>query len=171
MDLAHVHLMLNHVPVLGVMFGLAVGAIGFVLRSKPVIRVGLGMLVASAVVAVPVYLTGDTAEELVEGLPGVSEAVAHQHESAASVSIVLIAISGLLALVTLLFVRTRTISLASYLTFCTLLVTLFAAGSLAWTANLGGQIRHTEIRGTTTDPASANGVSDKKGETKREDDD
>ncbi len=146
MDLVHLHLMLNHVPVLGVVFAFVVGVIGFLFKSKAVTRVALGMLVFSAIIAVPVYLTGEPAEEVVEGLAGVSEAVIEQHESAAAFSLILAGVTGGFALLALLFGRSLTSKVPGYLVAATLLAAFLTTGSMLWTANLGGQIRHTEIR-------------------------
>lgn len=171
MNIAHIHLMLNHIPVLGIVFGLVIGVVGLFARSKGVIRVGLGIITFSAIVAVPVYLTGDPAEEMVEGLPGVSEGVIGQHESAAAFSLVLAGVSGLLAAISLLFWRSLTSKLPGYFVAGTLLAALLTTGSMIWTANLGGQIRHTEIR-TTTEPTTGNaGTADRKGEKTKDDDD
>jgi len=52
-DFAHIHLMLNHVPVIGVAFGLFILFGGVAARSKAVTRVGLGLLAFSAIVAIP----------------------------------------------------------------------------------------------------------------------
>lgn len=163
--------MLNHVPVLGVVFGLAIGVIGLLARSKGVIRIGLGVLIFSAIVAVPVYLTGDSAEEIVERLPGVSEGVIGEHESAAAFSLALAGVSGGLAGITLLFWRSLTDKLPSYLVAGTLMVTALTMATMIRTANLGGQIRHTEIRATTNAPAGDTGTTDRKGEKARDDDD
>jgi Domain of unknown function (DUF5666) len=73
MNAAHLHLILNHVPVLGVVFaGLLLGT-ALWYRSAQFQRVALVAMVGSALVAVPVYLTGERAEEAVEHVAGVSE--------------------------------------------------------------------------------------------------
>lgn len=184
MDLAHLHLMMNHVPVMGVVFGFLVALIGGIARSKVAVRVGLIMLVASGLIAVPVYLTGDSAEELVEHLPGVSEAVIDQHQSAATLSLVFAGVSGALALLTLLFSLSLEPSRSSSgkelvarnsitpkvpgtLFVVTMLVTLLGGASMIRTANLGGQIRHTEIRASATQSGD---VGDRK-RTVEDDDD
>ena len=173
MDLVHLHLMLNHVPVLGVVFAFVVGVIGFLFKSKAVTRVALGMLVFAAIVAVPVYLTGEPAEEVVDGLAGVSEAVIEQHESAATFSLILAGVTGAFALLALLFGRSLTSKLPGYLVAVTLLAALVATASMLWTANLGGQIRHSEIRtaanGGTSDAERA--PSGQKRESREDDDD
>jgi len=62
MDLVHLHLMLNHAPVLGVIFGFLVLLAGTVSRSKAIAGVGLGLLIVAGILAIPVYLTGEPAE-------------------------------------------------------------------------------------------------------------
>ena len=66
MDFAHLHLMFNHVPVVGVVLGSFVLLWGALRRSKDVVSVGLVTMILTALVAIPVYLTGETAEEMVE---------------------------------------------------------------------------------------------------------
>ncbi len=166
MDFAHLHLMLNHVPVLGVIFALLMGLGGVVFRSNPVIRLALGILVFSAIVAVPVYLTGEPAEEIVEKLPGVTGAITEQHESAAMLSLILAGISGLFALLTMIFGRVSKVP--GFLVTATMLVTLLTTTSMIRTANLGGQIRHTEIRSGTQ---NIDTVSPEKQRSKKDGDD
>lgn len=83
MNPAHWHLMLNHVPVLGTAFGMALIAWALVRKSEELKRVSLGVFVIIALLAIPAYLTGEPAEEIVEHLPGVSEASIEEHEDAA----------------------------------------------------------------------------------------
>lgn len=156
MDFAHLHLMLNHVPVIGSVFGFIILLASLFARSKGATAVGLILLVVSAIAAVPVYLTGEPAEEIVEKLPGVTESITGQHESAAAISLGLAIAAGLFAAAALVFSRVRTSKLPSYLVIATLMVALLTGVSMLQTANLGGQIRHTEIRsgGQNADPAA-----------------
>ena len=156
MDLVHLHLMLNHAPVLGVIFGFLVLLAGTVSRSKAIAGVGLGLLIVAGILAIPVYLTGEPAEEIVEGLPGISETVIGQHESAAGFSLALAIASGLIAIVTLAFFRFRSPRTQSYLVVASLLISLITGTSMIRTANLGGQIRHTEIRTASPNESPGN---------------
>lgn len=175
MDFAHIHLMLNHVPVIGVGFGILILFGGVVARSKAVTRVGLGLLALSAIVGIPVYLTGEPAEEIVEKLPGFSEAITGEHESAAAISLGLVIFTGLLAAAALIFtLLTRSLSarLPGILVVVTLLTSLVTGTSMIRTANLGGQIRHTEIRsGVQNIDSNAKTGDSEKGKSKKEDDD
>ncbi len=144
MDATHVHLLLNHVPVLATPLGLVLLAVARVRRSGELRGAALGMLLASALVAIPVYLTGEGAEERVEHLPGISEAAIERHEDAAGVGFAAVELLGATSLAALLLTR-RSRPAGDRLVVAVLALSAVATGLLAWTANLGGQIRHTEI--------------------------
>jgi hypothetical protein len=147
MSVVHFHLLLNHVPVIGLFFVIALLGVAFWRRSSQLGRVALTLLVGISLVTVVVFLTGEPAEEAVEGLAGVSEAAIHSHEDAASVALIAMGVAGLLALPLLWWHRRR--ELSRRLLGASLVGLLAVAGVMAWTANLGGQIRHTEIRSGT----------------------
>lgn len=113
-------------------------------RSQDVIRAALSVLVVLAVTAITVFFTGEPAEELVEHLAGISEAVIEPHEKAALFATIALGVTGALALTGLFVFRHRTIPLR--IAAVLLILSLVPAGALAWTAYLGGQIRHSEIR-------------------------
>jgi uncharacterized membrane protein len=144
MDAAHIHLMLNHVPVLGAIFGLLVMGYGLARRSQEVIRTGLWTLVVVGVASGVVYLTGEPAEELVEGLSGFSHSILERHEAAALWATAGAALVGVVALAGLVLYRSKQIS--RRYAAGVLLLTLGLTGLMGWTANLGGQVMHAEIR-------------------------
>jgi uncharacterized membrane protein len=142
---AHLHLMLNHLPVIGTAFGL--GLVGWALlrRSEELKKISLGIFIIVALLAIPAYLTGEPAEELVENLPGVSKTSIEQHEEAAQVAFAGVLIVGVAALGGLLFFR-RDKAIPNWLAIIVLVLSLIVFVLMARTANLGGLIRHTEIR-------------------------
>lgn len=144
MDAAHLHLLLNHVPVLGAVFALVVLGYGLARRSQEVIRTGLWTLVVVGVASAVVYLTGEPAEELVEGLPGFSHPVLERHETAALWATAGAGLVGVVSLAGLVLYRAKEIS-RRYVAGV-LLLTLALTGLMGWTANLGGQVMHAEIR-------------------------
>lgn len=146
MDLTHLHLILNHIPVIGLTFGFLILAWGALRGFREVQTVGLAVLLFAALVAIPVYLTGEPAEEVVEHLPGVSEQIIELHEDSASLSLILAIVSGVLALAALILTRLANSKIGLLSVYACLLVSLIGAASMAYTANLGGQIRHSEIR-------------------------
>jgi uncharacterized membrane protein len=135
--------MLNHVPVLGTLFGLVLLGWGLLRRNDALQRAGLLTFLVVALVAIPAYFTGEPAEEAVEHLAGTAESAIEPHEDAALVSLIAVEILGALALGALLLSRTRinpTLVVRSALA-----VAVITGGLMAWTANLGGRIRHGEI--------------------------
>jgi hypothetical protein len=148
MSSVHLHLLLNHVPVIGVYFILFVLVVALARRSDAIGKIGLAMLVGVALATVAVYFTGEPAEDAVEGLAGVSETLIHSHEDAAVMAFIATGVAGVAALGLLLWYRRR--PLTRWAVGGSLALTLTAAGLMAWTANLGGQIRHSEIRSGST---------------------
>lgn len=168
MDLTHLHLILNHLPVVGIIVGFFVLTWGVVRSYDNVQDVGLSILFFTAMIALPVYLTGEPAEEMVEHLPGVSEQIIELHEESAVLSLSLAIATGALAFLTLVakrFLSARFGLMAIY--FC-LLVSIIAGASITYTANLGGQIRHSEIRASQ---AGDRNVPAQRREAKVDDDD
>ena len=137
--------MLNHVPILGTAFGL--GLVGWALlrRSEELKRISLGIFIIVALLAIPAYLTGEPAEELVENLPGVSKSSIEQHEEAAQVAFAGVLIVGVAALGGLIFFRPDK-AIPSWLAVIVLVLSLIVLALMARTADLGGLIRHPEIR-------------------------
>ena len=144
MSWGHLHLLLNHVPVIGTLLALLLLLVAFVRKSEELKKVTLGLFVLIALVTIPVYLTGDPAEEMIENIPGISKVMIERHEDAALFSLIAVEVAGTIALAALLLFN-RKKWLGNLLAIVTLAFSLLTGGLLAWTSNLGGQIRHTEI--------------------------
>lgn len=155
MDAAHVHLLLNHVPVIGLVFCVLLLAYALARRSDDVTRAAFWAFGVVGLAAVVVYLTGEPAEELVAELPGFSEAAAERHEQAAlwatwaAVALGAVALGGLYAY--------RDLNVPRRFGVLMLGLSLAGLAPMAWAANLGGQVRHEEIRGTTASGPSGTG--------------
>lgn len=145
MTIVHLHLLLNHIPVVGAIFVVALLATALVRRDSIVARVALWTSALLGIVAIAVYFTGEPAEEAVEHLPGISESVIERHEELALVATTMIAAFGALAFGALMMFRGR--SLPRWVIVSSFVGMVAVAGVMGWTANLGGQIRHTEIAG------------------------
>ena len=57
-NLAHLHLLLNHVPTVGAVVALGLLFLAFVRRDEPLKHAGLEVLFAIAVLTLPVYMSG-----------------------------------------------------------------------------------------------------------------
>lgn len=154
MNWAHVHLTLNHIPVLGVFFGLLLFVIAILRRDEFLKKISLGNFFIIALLGLAVYLTGEPAEHLVEKIAGVSEAVIDRHEDAALISTIGLGILGLISLIGLGLARNSN-RIPRFFVTAPLFGALIVSGLMAWTANLGGQIRHTEITALTNTTLSS----------------
>lgn len=143
---AHLHLVLNHLPVVGSLFALGLLAWGCWRHSEELKRAGLGAVVIVALVTIPAYLTGEPAWEDIMGLPGDNDPYIEAHERAAQFAFGASALTGIVALIGLLK-STRGKSLSVRWTTTVLVLLVITAGMMSYVANLGGMIRHTEIRG------------------------
>jgi uncharacterized membrane protein len=148
------HLILNHFPVVTAVLGLPLFLVAILRRSGSLRAAALGVFVAAGALALPAYFTGEPAEEKVGHLPGVSEDDIGRHEEAAEVAAVVVGLQGLAALVALFLLRRRP-GLPAPLTAVLLVLSVAGAVLMARTANLGGLIRHSEIRsGASAAPRS-----------------
>lgn len=153
MSTVHLHLLLNHIPVVGSLLAVVLFAAAFFLKETVSTKFALAFTAAIAVVAVVVYFTGGAAEEAVEKLAGVTERAIERHEEAAEVTTIAVGIFGALSALALIMVRAR--RAPRWLALAGLVGSIAVSGLMAWTANLGGQIRHTEIQGTTTNQVAS----------------
>lgn len=145
MNQAHLHLVLNHLPILGTLFGILVLIAGLLLKQESVKRTGLGLFVFAALAAIPTFLTGEGAEEAVEGLPGVGENLIERHEDLANYFLWIVIGLGVLSLATF-YASLRAWQAASLLYTFTLIFSLAAMVFAQQAGTSGGEIRHTEIR-------------------------
>lgn len=145
MNWAHLHLLLNHIPVVGALFGVLLLFISLALKSNELKKATLILFAIIALFSIPVFLTGEPAEGMVEHLDGVSESLIERHEESALVSLVTVELLGIVSLAGLFLLR-RAPRLPAWLVALLLVLSIAAAASLTWTANLGREIRHSEIR-------------------------
>jgi len=137
-NLAHLHLLLNHVPTVGFGFGIALCVASLVRGSEDLKRASLVVFFAVALAAIPAYLTGNAAHFVLQDRPEVSQDVIAAHQNAAMLAFIPMEITGLLAWGVLW--RFRRSHLAAVLA---LSIATFAL--MARAATIGGQIRHPEI--------------------------
>jgi hypothetical protein len=145
MNEAHIHLMINHLPVIGLLIASTTLAVSLIRSSGAGTRIGLWLVLFTALSAVPVYFSGEGTEDVVEHLSGVSEDLIEEHEEIAEVGLILSQVTGLLALLTLLSVRgsDRLLKKGGTVTLVAALISFAVFGVVA---NTGGKISHPELR-------------------------
>ena len=145
MNWVHLHLALNHVPVLGSLFVLILLVVGLVKRSDELKRTSLWCFFLLVLISIPIKFTGDFAYEKTSAETWMSTPIAETHEQSADQATTGVFLLGIAAALGLFRGRRkRTIPTWVYAT--TLILALATFVLMARTANLGGQIRHTEIR-------------------------
>lgn len=141
---AHVHLLVNHVPILGTFFGLLVLAYGTFRGNKQIQGTAYLLFILSALGGVVAYLTGEGAEDLVEKIAGISENAIEAHEEAAVYSLIASIVLGLISAAGVFLGRIKT-TYESRFAIAIGLVALFSFSVGARVGFLGGKIRHTEL--------------------------
>lgn len=148
MDATHLHLLFNHVGILGILFSTLLLIAAMLVKSEILKRAAMvGLIIATVATGITMN-TGEGAEESVENLQGISEATIHEHEESAETTIWLVGVCGLLSLVGIAFYFMSK-SLPSIFYTVLLLLTLVASYMIFNTGRLGGLIRHSELSGTT----------------------
>jgi hypothetical protein len=146
MNVAHVHLLVNHLPIFGSFFLLPVLVLAGILpQQRALLGLATGFAVMTAVGAVAADQSGEGAEEVVETLPRASEGALELHEERAEVAVASAALTAAFAVGTAAWSlrRGETSRAAVGATFVAGAVT---AGAMAWTGWAGGQITHDEVR-------------------------
>jgi putative copper export protein len=145
MNGAQLHLMLNHLPVMGTLFSLLLLAWSLIRRSAEIQKLALAIALLAGLSSVPAYLTGEPAEEVIEHMAGVDEAYIEEHESMGKFALWCGVALGVVAAAALA-AGIRNPRWLPAGTAITLLASVLVFGVMGYTAHLGGQIRHPEIR-------------------------
>jgi hypothetical protein len=144
MNLAHVHLLLNHFPTVGFGIGLGLFLAAVFAKSEELKRTSLVILVSMAMLSFATYVSGNAAQMVIKGREGVSDVLIKAHQDAALLAFIFMEITGALAWLALWQYRQN--SKTQTWTMVTVLVlSIWSFGLMAQAANLGGEIRHPEI--------------------------
>ncbi len=150
--LTHLHLILNHFPIVGAFFGFFILLIGQFKKDHSIKKVAFGIFLLNAILILPVYFTGEPAEDLVKQLPGISESMIEEHEESAETALVFVEIAGGISLLGLFFFR-KSHFYPKWFVMILGLISLLSIIFMVRSANLGGKIRHTEVRSDVQTPA------------------
>ncbi|MDQ2793989.1 MAG: hypothetical protein M3Y12_08275 [Bacteroidota bacterium] len=145
MNQAHIHLIVNHVPIVGSLFAAVLLGVGVFRHHLDLTKAGLVAVLAAGLLCLPAQLTGEGAAAIAQDLPRVSRALIHNHEAAAELGFWALETAAALALFGLLLLKSAS-PRARLLAVLALVAAVLSFGLLVRAGNLGGQIRHTEIR-------------------------
>jgi hypothetical protein len=152
LNLPHLHLLLNHWPIIGAFIGFGLFVVALVMRSNDVKQVSLALFALLALVALPVYLSGNAAADALKKTPGISKTLPpgmiDTHEGAALLALVALELTGLVSLVGLWqFSRKEKdpSHSAAWVSMAVFVLALATVGLMTVTGTTGGDIRHPEI--------------------------
>ncbi len=147
---AHLHMMVNHLPLYAALVGALLLGAALIGKSSALARAGLLACLLAGIGTWAGVFSGHRAEDWVNDKPGVTEESIEEHEESAEGARWVAFPLGVLALVALFWNKGPQRSLQIVL----LLLSIVTLVAMARTANLGGEIRHTEIRAGAADPGS-----------------
>ena len=154
----HWHLVLNHLPSIGTLVAVCLLAVARSVGSQDVTRASLLLFVVLSLVAIPTFVTGAAAGWAIQGTPGISEGTIAAHQDAALLALVALLVTGWLAWFTLWRDRRRR-ALDGWGPPAVLASGALALVLMLWTARLGGDINHPEIRAGVSTEGSGQGLS------------
>ncbi|MBV6627827.1 MAG: hypothetical protein KI793_33710 [Rivularia sp. (in: Bacteria)] len=143
---AHTHLLLNHFPIIGAIFGLLLLVYAMAKDSKELNIATYWLFIIIALLAIPTYFSGKQAAGVVLDLPNISEAFVHQHRNIAEWAFISLEITGAFALMGLLISKSPK-KAPNWLTATFIIFVIISTGLISWAGLQGGIIRHTEVRG------------------------
>ena len=139
--MAYLHLLSNHVPILGSLFGILLLVVALI---KPNLKTTLSaylILLVSGIGGIVAYFTGEPAEESIEHVPGISHKLIHVHEEMAENALIFVFLLTAASIIGLWAERAAWKS-AKKIELFTLVVGIIAFILFAFTGYLGGHIRH-----------------------------
>ena len=145
MNGAHLHLMVNHLPIVGIIIGGLVMLFGLILKKQQVKLTALAINIFSAITSFFAFFSGEAAEKVIEDMKGTSETLIHIHEAYAELFFILSIVLGVISLFTLyISIKMKKYTMYAWLVTLGISFILMFIGKQVGTS--GGEIRHIEIR-------------------------
>lgn len=145
MDAVHIHLIVNHVPVIVTILSSMI-LIWAMYSGKSEYRnlAFIGFVIA-ALFVIATFESGENAEDIVEGYSWFDHDVLENHEHAAETARWIVLLTGLSGIAGLSYFRSEKKKGFKVFLWISLVLSLVAAGYLIYTGYLGGFIRHDEL--------------------------
>ena len=142
MNQAHLHLLLNHAPIMGAAIGLMVLIAGLLTGNESVKRTAFGIFIGAALIVIPTHITGEGAEHLIESIPGSDHKLIHAHGRAVGLFQWVMAALGILSAAALF----SPLQKMDWIKWIVLVLALVAMYGAQQAGTSGGAISHPEVR-------------------------
>jgi NADH:ubiquinone oxidoreductase subunit 5 (subunit L)/multisubunit Na+/H+ antiporter MnhA subunit len=143
MNIPHLHLILNHLPIFGIPVATLFLAHALISKNQNQKRMSLFVLIGLGLSVLPVYFTGEPVEHFLEKFVSVSESAIEPHEDAALIAMILTLLTTFASTLGI-FLKNKEAN-SGLFSKSALVFAIAATISLAYTGFLGGKIRHTEF--------------------------
>lgn len=145
MNPAQIHLLFNHFPIIGMLIGAITLAVGLGLKQSGTTTTALYILLFTSLMAIPTYLSGEGAEEIVEHLPNSNHDLIEHHEEEGAQFFYISIVMALLSLAAIITER-RKMPVASTMRAIVLVAAFITALLGIRAGHSGGMIQHLEVR-------------------------
>ena len=153
MNDAHLHMIVNHFPIIGIILGFGILVTGLFLKNNSVKNTAYCLFIVGAIFAAVSMATGEGAEEIAEKLPSVTDQIIERHEEIAEKLAIVLYALGVISLFGL-FLNYKSHTKAIFVSYIVVVVAIVGMFFGKQTGTSGGEIRHTEIRENTVNTAS-----------------
>ena len=143
MNPAHLHLIVNHIPIFTTVIGIFILIWGMYKSNSSIRNIAFVLFIFGAMGSYVAIETGESAEDVVEEVAAVSHDAIHDHEEAAELSLWFAIAMGLLS-IGALAAKQLNIRFETGLHIVILVTALITAGILMYVAYEGGKIMHQE---------------------------
>jgi uncharacterized membrane protein len=145
MNYAHLHIVLNHFPTIGTVFGLGAFAYSIWKKDREILNMSFVVFLVMAMVAIPTAITGGAADIAIQERPGVNLAMVELHRDAAIGAFCLLMLTGTFAWLALWQYR-RYRAPSTWTVWTVGMLAVITLALMLRTGTLGGEISHPEIR-------------------------
>lgn len=169
MDTAYLHIITNHIPIIGVPLALFLLVLGIWRKSDELKTASFLIFAFMGIATLGTFLLGQGGEDFVEDLAGISDDAIENHEDFAKFALASVGVTAIFSLFALVrykgfsfLKRRKTVAEKSAegensaepvlyfpnrIVFAVLVLALASTAILGYTGKLGGKIRHTEFYG------------------------
>jgi hypothetical protein len=141
----HAHLLLNHVPIVGLMVGLVFLLVGVTRSSEATFLAGVRILVVIGVIAVPVVVSGLLSASALEGVRWLDAGAVRQHRLAGILTLGLLLPLATASALILFDWSDDGRAVAPWVKKAIVALAVVALAMGLWTCDRGGTIRHSEL--------------------------
>ena len=145
MDELHLHLIVNHLPIIFPIVGIIILLIGIFSKSEVTKRNAYVIFMLGAITSIAAMMTGENAENSATKIAGLSESLIEKHADISEIFAILTYVLGGISLVALILSFKNSV-ISKYAPFAVGIFAIVCVFFGQKVGTTGGEIKHTEIR-------------------------